>query len=189
LNPLTTCSGFVAADSQLDLPVTELPPYRVRDLLHIGEAGHHLACQLVARAVAAVNISSGVILNTFDALERRELEGLRRDTAVPVFDIGPLQKFSPDGDSSLLLQDRSCLGAFPAESVLYVSFGSLTFPRDLVETAWGIADSGESQHGRVQQCLPDCDDALLWSWWSPRRGSRNDVRKRGGGAWCAAATR
>ena len=77
--------------------MTELPPYRVRDLLHIGEAGHHLACQLVARAVAVANISSGVILNTFDALERRELEGLRRDTAVPVFDIGALRELRQPG--------------------------------------------------------------------------------------------
>ena len=62
----------------------------MRDLLHIGEAGHHLACQLVARAVVVTNISSSVILNTFDALERRELEGLRWDTVLPVFDIGLL---------------------------------------------------------------------------------------------------
>ena len=142
-----TCSCLVNADSQLDLTVAELPPYRVRDLMHIGEAGHHLMCQLLARAVAAVNISSGLILNTFDALERRELDRLRRDLAVPVFDIGPLHKLSPDGDSSLLRQDRSCLewlDAFPPESVLYVSFGSVAWmsPRDLVETAWGIAGSG-----------------------------------------------
>jgi len=108
--------------------VAELPPYRVRDLMHIGEPGHHLMPELLARAVAAVNISSGLILDTFDALERRELDRLRRDLAVPVFDIGPLHKLSPDGDSSLLRQDRSYLewlDAFPPESVLYVSLGSL----------------------------------------------------------------
>ncbi|XP_066384523.1 DIMBOA UDP-glucosyltransferase BX8-like [Miscanthus floridulus] len=58
--PMLCKKGYLPVqDSQLDLPVTELPPYRVRDLLHIGEAGHHLECQLVARAVAGVNISSG----------------------------------------------------------------------------------------------------------------------------------
>ena len=66
---------------------------------------------------------------------------------MPVFDIGPLHKLSPAVDSSLLLPDRSCLewlDAFPPESVLYVSFGSVACmsPRDLVETAWGIAGSG-----------------------------------------------
>jgi len=103
--------------------------------------------ELLARVVTVVKLDSGLILNTFDALERRELDGLRRDLAVPVFDIGPLHKFSPAGDSSLLRQDRSCLewlDARPPASALYVSFGSLACmsPRDLVETAWGIAGSG-----------------------------------------------
>ena len=55
-------------------------------------------------------------------------ESLRWDLAVPVFDVGPLHKLSPDGDSSLLRQDWSYLewlDAFPPESVLYVSLGSL----------------------------------------------------------------
>ncbi|WVZ61111.1 hypothetical protein U9M48_011033 [Paspalum notatum var. saurae] len=130
------------------MPVKELPPFRVRDLMHIGKDSHDLMCEAAARLVTAVTkLSSGLILNTFDALERRELEGLRRDLAVPVFDIGPLHKFSPAGDSSLLRQDRSCLewlDAWPPESVLYVSFGSLACmsAQDLVETAWGIAGSG-----------------------------------------------
>uniref|UniRef100_A0A0E0P3B8 UDP-glycosyltransferases domain-containing protein n=1 Tax=Oryza rufipogon TaxID=4529 RepID=A0A0E0P3B8_ORYRU len=131
----------------LDMPVSELPPYRVRDLMHIGRDGHELMCELLARAVAAVKLSSGLILNTFDALEAHELAKLRRDLAVPVFDIGPLHRFSPAADGSLLHQDRSCLAwldAQTAESVLYVSFGSLASmgARELVETAWGIAGSG-----------------------------------------------
>ncbi|XP_066381553.1 DIMBOA UDP-glucosyltransferase BX8-like [Miscanthus floridulus] len=132
-------------ESQRDMPVTELPPYRVR----IGEddGGLRLVRELISRAMPAVKTSSGLILNTFDSLERRELEGLRRGLAVPVFDIGPLHKLSPAVESSLLLPDRSCLewlDAFPPESVLYVSFGSVACmsPRDLVETAWGIAGSG-----------------------------------------------
>ena len=47
--------------------------------------------ELLARVVTAVKLDSGLILNTFDALERRELDGLRRDLAVPV------RKFSPPG--------------------------------------------------------------------------------------------
>ena len=136
------------AESQRDMPVSELPPYRVRDLMvFLGDDDRGSLRELLARAVTAVKVSSGLILNTFDALERRELEGLRRDLAVPVFDIGPLHKFSPAGDSSLLRQDRSSLDwldARPPASALYVSFGSLACmsPRDLVETAWSIAGSG-----------------------------------------------
>ena len=57
---------------------------------------------------------------------------------MPVFDVGPLHKLSPAAsDSNLLLPDQSCLeglDAWPPESVLYVSFGSLACmsPRDLV---------------------------------------------------------
>uniref|UniRef100_J3LUB6 UDP-glycosyltransferases domain-containing protein n=1 Tax=Oryza brachyantha TaxID=4533 RepID=J3LUB6_ORYBR len=129
------------------MPVSELPPYRVRDLMHVGRDGHELMCELLARAVAAVKLSSGLILNTFDAIEAPELAKLRRDLAVPVFDIGPLHKFSPAAGGSLLRQDRSCLEWLDAqapESVLYVSFGSLACmgARELEETAWGIAGSG-----------------------------------------------
>lgn len=97
--PLLCEKGYLPVqESQLDVPVSELPPYRVRDLMHIGRAGHDLACEMLARAVAAVKASSGIILNTFDALERPELDKLRRDLAVPVFDIGPLHKFDVDGE-------------------------------------------------------------------------------------------
>jgi len=147
--PMLFEKGYLPVkESQRDMPVSELPPYRVRDLMvFLGDDDRGSLRELLARAVTAVKVSSGLILNTFDALERRELEGLRRDLAVPVFDIGPLHKFSPAGDSSLLHQDRSCLDwldARPPASALYVSFGSLACmsPRDLVETAWGIAGSG-----------------------------------------------
>ena len=133
------------AESELETEVSELPPYRVRDLMRVGS--HDLTRELLARVVAAVDASAGLILNTFDALERRELEKLRRDLTLPVFDIGPLHMFSPAAESSLLRQDRSCLEWLdrrPPASVLYVSVGSLACmsPRDLVETAWGIAGSG-----------------------------------------------
>ncbi|KAL6894372.1 hypothetical protein ACP4OV_008470 [Aristida adscensionis] len=146
--PMLCEKGYLPVqESQLDMPVSELPPYRVRDLLRLGKDGHDLARELCARAVAAVKASSGFILNTFDALERDELADVRRDLAVPVFDVGPLHKFCPAGESSLQRQDRSCLewlDTMPPASVLYVSFGSLACmtQNDLAETAWGIAGSG-----------------------------------------------
>ncbi|TVU45482.1 hypothetical protein EJB05_04971, partial [Eragrostis curvula] len=168
--PMFCEKGYVPVqnDTQLDMPLSELPPYRVRDLMEFREDGHAQMRELLARAVTAVNASSGLVLNTFDALEGRELAGLRRDLTVPVFDIGPLHKFAPAGESSLLRQDRSCLAwldAWPPNSVLYVSFGSLACmsPQDLVETAWGVAGSGVPfvwvlRPGLVRGCetrLPD----------------------------------
>ena len=98
-------------ESQLDAPVKELPPYRVRDLMSARTGGHEhdISCELLSRAVVAVRTSSGLILNTFDALEAADLAAIRRDLAPPVFDIGPLHKISPEASSSILLQDRAYL--------------------------------------------------------------------------------
>ena len=63
--------------------------------------------------------SSGAILNTFEALEPRELEMIRDELApkgIPPFAVGPLHKLAGDGaasaaetTTSLLEQDRSCV--------------------------------------------------------------------------------
>ncbi|TVU39924.1 hypothetical protein EJB05_13368, partial [Eragrostis curvula] len=66
-----------AKESQLDAPVTELPPYRVRDLLSTSSAVHGVIRELVARITTATASSSGLILNTLDALEAAELASLR----------------------------------------------------------------------------------------------------------------
>ncbi|GJN25011.1 hypothetical protein PR202_gb12793 [Eleusine coracana subsp. coracana] len=135
-------------ESQLDAPVPELPPYRVRDLISTNAAGHGIIREVISRIMTAAESSSGLIFNTFDALEADELASLRRDLTVPVFAIGPLHKLSPAAlSSSLLQQDRGCLAwldSQPPASVLYVSFGSLASvsASDLVETARGIAGSG-----------------------------------------------
>ncbi|XP_048533421.1 DIMBOA UDP-glucosyltransferase BX8-like [Triticum urartu] len=153
-NPMLCDRGYlpVSAESQLDAPVKELPPYRVRDLMGADSRsshGHDLMCKLLSRAVEAVRSSAGFILNTFDALEAADLATIRRDLAgVPVFDVGPLHKLSPASSSSLLQQDLSCLDWLDAQapaSVLYISFGSLASMsgEDLAEAAWGVADSGQ----------------------------------------------
>nr|CAB3452459.1 unnamed protein product [Digitaria exilis] len=151
--PMLCDKGYLPAQSSSELddaPVVELPPYRVGDLPSACSAAAHVNMrEVISRAVTAVMTSSGLILNTFDALESDELASLRRDlpTAVPLFDVGPLHKLSPAASSSLLRQDRGCidwLDAQPQGSVLYVSFGSLASmsSSDFEETAWGIAGSG-----------------------------------------------
>ncbi|CAD6220549.1 unnamed protein product [Miscanthus lutarioriparius] len=143
---MPTCpisSGRVAAGQAVDGAAA----VSVRDLPSASGATLGLMRELISRAVTAVKTSSGLIINTFDALEADELASLRHDLAVPVFDIGPLYVHSPAASSSLLQQDRGCLDWLDAQgpaSVLYVSFGSLASmsAADLVETAWGIANSG-----------------------------------------------
>uniref|UniRef100_K3ZSY1 Glycosyltransferase n=2 Tax=Setaria italica TaxID=4555 RepID=K3ZSY1_SETIT len=146
--PMLCDKGYQPAqESRLDAPVKELLPYRVRDLLSTTAAGHAVVSEAISRMVTAAATSSGLILNTFDALEAAELAALRRDLAVPVFDVGPLHKLSPAAANSLLRQDHGCLDWLDTQapaSVLYVSFGSLASlsATDLVEIAWGIANSG-----------------------------------------------
>ncbi|KAL6897250.1 hypothetical protein ACP4OV_006946 [Aristida adscensionis] len=146
--PMLYDKGYLPAqESQLDAPLTELPPYRVRDLMSGGIVGHGLVREVVSRVVTAAATSAGLILNTFDALEADELAALRRDLTVSVFDVGPLHVLSSAASSSLLLEDRSCLDWLDAQgpaSVLYISFGSVvrTSVPDLLEMAWGIGNTG-----------------------------------------------
>ena len=96
--------------------------------------------------------SSGILINTFEALETPELEAIRDELAtsgIRAFAIGPLHKLSTIGGAgSLLEQDRSCvewLDTQAAGSVLYVSFGSVApvHRHDFNEVAWGLANSGK----------------------------------------------
>uniref|UniRef100_A0ACD5WPY0 Uncharacterized protein n=1 Tax=Avena sativa TaxID=4498 RepID=A0ACD5WPY0_AVESA len=176
-NPMLCDKGYLPAqESQLDAPVRELPPYRVRDLMAISRnrEEHDQICHLLSRAVEAVRTSSGFILNTFDALEADELATTRQDLGLPVFDTGPLHKISPAASSSILPQDRACLEWLDAQapaSVLYISFGSLAnmSGADLAEMAWGIANTGQPflwvlrsdlVRGVARVTLPDGFDAV-----------------------------
>ena len=94
-----------------------------------------------------------VLANTFGALEDVALQALQ--PYMDVFAVGPAVPLSKNDGTSELAQihlfqhDETAaymewLDAQPRESVFYVGFGSLACmtPRDLAETAWGIAGSG-----------------------------------------------
>ena len=131
------------------MPVEELPPLRVRDLFYSSRSDQEKLRNLLARAVEAVNSSSGLVINTFDALEPAELERIRSELRIPtVLAPGPLHKLSSKNtsSSSLLDKDYDCikwLDKQPPRSVLYVSFGSLASmdPDEFLEVAWGLAAS------------------------------------------------
>jgi UDP:flavonoid glycosyltransferase YjiC (YdhE family) len=131
------------------MPVKELPPLRVRDLFYSSWSDQEKMRNLLARAMEAVNNSSGLVINTFDALEPAELERIRDELRIPmVLAPGPLHKLSSKNTaSSLLDEDCDCikwLDKQPPKSVLYVSFGSLASldPNEFLEVAWGLATSG-----------------------------------------------
>ncbi|XP_044984052.1 DIMBOA UDP-glucosyltransferase BX9-like [Hordeum vulgare subsp. vulgare] len=149
--PMLHHNGYLPPkESQLYTPVKELPPLRVRDLFVTSSSDHEMVRKVLSRASETVRNSSGLVVNTFDALEAAELDRIRRELDVPVvLAAGPLHKLSSRSTgSSLLREDRSCMEWLDKQavgSVLYVSFGSLASMdgAELCEVAWGLADSGQ----------------------------------------------
>ncbi|CAL5076274.1 unnamed protein product [Urochloa decumbens] len=144
-----------STESNLDMPIEELPPLLVRDLFDPSKLPNkEIGQKILNLATETTTNSSGAILNTFEDLEPHELRMIRDELApkgIPPFAIGPLHKLiasTDGGDTSLLDQDRSCLEWLDAQapgSVLYVSFGSVIHVTqdEFTETAWGLANSGK----------------------------------------------
>ncbi|XP_043687170.1 7-deoxyloganetin glucosyltransferase-like isoform X1 [Telopea speciosissima] len=134
---------------------------------HMGEA---------ARAPKA----TAVILNTFDALEQDVLDSLSAMLLPRVYSIGPLQQLlnqiqdhddDDDGGlksigSNLWRQEPECLDWLSTKepsSVVYVNFGSITVitPHQLVEFAWGLANSDQNFLWIIRPNLVAGDSAQL----------------------------
>uniref|UniRef100_A0A0D9WX90 Glycosyltransferase n=1 Tax=Leersia perrieri TaxID=77586 RepID=A0A0D9WX90_9ORYZ len=138
-------------EQQLDELVPRLEPLRVRDLIRVdGWEADGLRGLIVLMADAMRSAASGVILNTFDAIEASELEKIQAELSQPTFAVGPLHRVSPAMSAAersfLHVPDRSCLAwldAQPPRSVLYVSLGSMARVDRVVfdEMAWGLAHS------------------------------------------------
>ncbi|GMY17300.1 7-deoxyloganetin glucosyltransferase-like [Fagus crenata] len=117
--------------------------------------------------------ASAVILNTFDALEHEVLEAL--SSMYPsIQSIGPLQLLVnqiPDKDynligSNLWKEDTGCLEWLDKRepnSVVYVNFGSITVmtSSQLIEFAWGLANSKQSFLWIIRPDLVEGDSAML----------------------------
>ncbi|KAL6897256.1 hypothetical protein ACP4OV_006952 [Aristida adscensionis] len=136
-------------ESNLNLRVKELPPLKVRDLFDPSKLPNKESVQkMMDIGIQSTANSSGVIINTFEALEAHELEMIREELGIAAFAIGPLHKLSSKDivETSLLEEDHSCIKWLDTQapcSVLYVSFGSLAnITRDeYIEVAWGLANS------------------------------------------------
>nr|CAB3452456.1 unnamed protein product [Digitaria exilis] len=118
-----------ATESNLHMPIKELPPLLVRDLFDPSKLPNkEIGQKILNLATETTTNSSGAILNTFEALEPHELAG--------------------GSGTSLVTKDRSCIEWLDAQepgSVLYVSFGSVApvTQDEFVEIAWGLVNSGK----------------------------------------------
>ncbi|KAA8547318.1 hypothetical protein F0562_003818 [Nyssa sinensis] len=90
------------------------------------------------------SLSDGVLVNTWEDLERTSLKALRDHEIfrsvfkVPVYPVGPLRRsVEPGGSRSELLE---WLNMQPSESVIYISFGSggTMSAEQINELAWGL---------------------------------------------------
>ncbi|CAL5079416.1 unnamed protein product [Urochloa decumbens] len=169
--PMLHEKGYLPSqESQLYMPVPELPPLRVRDLFQTKISSHEMLCKVIARINETLRNSSGVVTNTFEALEPAELEKLRGELNLPfLLAAGPLHKLSSKKTtgSSLLDQDYGCIEWLDTQasgSVLYVSFGSLAAmdSGEFMEVAWGLANSGHPFLWVVRpKLVQDCDSVAL----------------------------
>ncbi|XP_062165052.1 7-deoxyloganetin glucosyltransferase-like [Alnus glutinosa] len=117
--------------------------------------------------------ASALIFNTFDALEHEVLDALS-SMFPPIYSIGPLQLLLnqiPDSDhksigSNLWKEDVECLEWLDkkeANSVVYVNFGSIMVMTSdqLIEFAWGLANSNQTFLWIIRPDLVDGDSAVL----------------------------
>ncbi|KAH9661369.1 UDP-glycosyltransferase 76B1 [Citrus sinensis] len=121
-------------DSQLEAPVIECPPLRVKDIPIFETGDPKNVDKVISAMVSLIKASSGIIWNSYRELEQVELTTIHH------------QYFSKSSSSSLLSQDESCiswLDKHAPKSVIYVSFGSVVNidETEFLEIAWGLANS------------------------------------------------
>ncbi|KAA8538100.1 hypothetical protein F0562_027708 [Nyssa sinensis] len=117
--------------------------------------------------------ASAIILNTFEELEGDVVNALS-SMLPPVYTIGPLHLILNQVDdsslksigSNLWKEEPECLEWLDSKepnSVVYVNFGSVTVmtPDQLVEFAWGLANSNQSFLWIIRPDLVTGDSAIL----------------------------
>ncbi|CAK9171965.1 unnamed protein product [Ilex paraguariensis] len=117
--------------------------------------------------------ASAIILNTFDELEHDAIDALS-SILPPIYSIGPLhilQNQINDNNlkllgSNLWKEEPECLEWLDSKdpkSVVYVNFGSITVmtPNQMVEFAWGLANSNQTFLWVIRPDLVTGDLAVL----------------------------
>ncbi|KAK8648048.1 hypothetical protein V6N13_128810 [Hibiscus sabdariffa] len=158
LTPVTSESGLTK--EYLDTVIDWMPgmeDIRFKDLpsmVRTTDPNDEMLRHLVKQASEDCK-ASALILNTFESLEKDALETISSAKGgIPVYSIGPLHLLadqivddeSDSIDSNLWIEQSECiewLDSKEAESVIYVSFGSVavTSAQKVIEIAWGLANS------------------------------------------------
>ncbi|KAL1207965.1 UDP-glycosyltransferase 76F1 [Cardamine amara subsp. amara] len=146
--PLLKDKGYLPIqDSRLEELVTELPPLKIKDLPVIETNEPEELYGIVNDMVEGAKISSGIIWNTFEDLERLSLMDCSSKLQVPFFHIGPFHKHNddlpPKTKSKEDYEITDWLNKQDSQSVVYASFGSLAAieETEFLEIAWGLINS------------------------------------------------
>ena len=99
----------MTSESNLDMPIEELPPLKVSDLFDPSKLpSKEIGQKILDLATETTTSSSGAILNTSKALEPHELKMIRDELApkgIPPFAVGPLHKLADaTGETTSLLE-------------------------------------------------------------------------------------
>ncbi|KAK2633086.1 hypothetical protein EUGRSUZ_L00599 [Eucalyptus grandis] len=125
------------------------------------------------REIERAKRASAIVFNTFDRLEHEVLDALKA-MFPPIYTVGPLHLLTkqlsdnntkPFG-SNLWKEEPGCIEWLDSKqpgSVMYVNFGSITVmsPVQLVEFAWGLANSGQAFLWVIRPDLVVGDAAML----------------------------
>ncbi|XP_030445202.1 UDP-glycosyltransferase 708G1-like [Syzygium oleosum] len=112
-----------------EIKIPGLPPMAMSSIPPVFHDSSHLLTSIITTNSPALSEAKGILMNTFEWFEASTLAALNKDRVIkslpPILPIGPLEPYhfprDDDGD-----QYRSWLENQPAESVVYISFGSRT---------------------------------------------------------------
>ncbi|KAJ4967435.1 hypothetical protein NE237_019284 [Protea cynaroides] len=176
LTPLKDASNL--SNGYLDTPLDWIPSMtgiRLRDMPSFVRTTDpdDFLLDFIKEVVGRTYNASAIILNTFDSLEEDAVKELSR--MLPrVYTLGPLHRLldqiKNDSlkfiDSNLWKEESGCLEWLDSKepcSVVYVNFGSITVmaPQQLVEFAWGLANSEQTFLFIIRPDLVRGDSAIL----------------------------
>uniref|UniRef100_M8BQ73 Cytokinin-O-glucosyltransferase 2 n=1 Tax=Aegilops tauschii TaxID=37682 RepID=M8BQ73_AEGTA len=169
-------------DGYLDMPVEDVPglkSMRLRDFptfIRTTDPDEFMVRYAIKETERAAG-ATAVILNSFGDLESEAVEAMEPllgdgNGKPKVYTVGPLSLLAPRSTSStisslsLWKEQEECLqwlqGKEPA-SVVYVNFGSIVVmtSEQLVEFAWGLANSGQHFMWVIRPDLVRGDSAVL----------------------------
>ncbi|KAJ9695373.1 hypothetical protein PVL29_010711 [Vitis rotundifolia] len=140
--------SFPFQENESEEALVEFPSIRGKDMPVINTFHKEARDEFLARVHHGTKTASAIVWNTFRGLEQTTLEKIEQLFSVPNFPLGPLHKHSGASLTSFATEDHSCIAWLDQQapsSVIYVSIGSLitTSESELVEMAWGLANSGQ----------------------------------------------